>query len=42
MHVAGVNIGYCDGSTRSVIEDVDNQVWFNLLSAADGNVETDF
>ena len=42
MHVAGVNVGFCDGSTRTVIEDVDNQVWFNLLSAADGNSENDF
>lgn len=42
QHPAGVNIGFCDGSTRTVIDDIDDQVWFNVLSAADGNVENDF
>ena len=42
LHTAGVNIGFCDGSTRSVLDNIDNQVWFNILSAADGNSRNDF
>ncbi|MEO0529746.1 MAG: DUF1559 domain-containing protein [Planctomycetota bacterium] len=42
QHPAGVNIGFCDGSTRTVLENIDDQVWFNVLSASDGNIENEF
>ncbi len=42
QHVAGVNVGFCDGGVRTVNEDVDNQIWFNINSATDGQPFVEF
>ena len=38
QHIGGINVTFCDASTRFVRNDVPAPVWFRMTSAADGKV----
>jgi prepilin-type processing-associated H-X9-DG protein len=42
MHAGGVNVLFCDGSVRDVVDTINATVWRNLGDKSDGEAVGDF